>query len=106
MLSQLRQQNQALEERFALSVKEIARGNEIIQSLHSGAKQAKARLKLKCGELAQQEKAAQELSKASGLGKHSLEEKERELSRGKEREERLQQDLADLKKRQIGRAHV
>jgi len=104
MLAHCRQQNQALEEKFALSVQEIAKGNQIIQSLHTGAKQAKAKLKLKSNALAQQEKAALELSRAEELGKHALEEKERDIARGKEREERLQQDLADLK-RKLTEAH-
>merc|ERR1712232_224333 len=55
MLATCRQQNQTLEEKFALSAKEIEKGNQIIQSLHTGTKQAKAKLRLKTTALQQQE---------------------------------------------------
>eukprot|EP00419_Tripos_fusus_P056030 CAMPEP_0172811990 /NCGR_PEP_ID=MMETSP1075-20121228/9754_1 /TAXON_ID=2916 /ORGANISM="Ceratium fusus, Strain PA161109" /LENGTH=704 /DNA_ID=CAMNT_0013651481 /DNA_START=22 /DNA_END=2137 /DNA_ORIENTATION=+ len=98
-LASARQQVRGLEERFALSAQEIAKGNQIIQNLHTSTKQAKAKLRLKTSALAQQEKAVLELERADELSKHVREEKEHELARSKEREARLQQDLEELRRR-------
>merc|ERR1712150_334095 len=98
-LAGTRQQVRGLEERFALSAQEIAKGNQIIQNLHTSTKQAKAKLRLKTSALAQQEKAVLELERADEQSKHVREEKEHELARSKEREARLQQDLEELRRR-------
>merc|ERR1712125_243246 len=99
-----RQQNQALEEKFALSAQEISKGNQIIQNLHAAGKQAKAKLRLKTNTLAQQEKAVLELERAEDMSKHIMDEKQQELARAKEREERLQQDIEEMKKK-LAEAH-
>lgn len=99
MLAAARQQAHSMEEKFALSAQEIQKGNQIIQSLHSSSKQAKAKLRLKASALLQQEKAVLELEKAEELSKHLLEEKEAELGRAREREERLKEELKELKEK-------
>jgi len=99
-----RKQVQSLEEKFALSAQEIAKGNRIIQSLHTASKEAKAKLRLKASALVQQEKSMLELEKADAMSKHVLGDKDTELSRGKEREGKLQQDIHELKK-QLAEAH-
>lgn len=104
MLATCKQQVHTLEDKFALSAQEIAKGNQIIQNLHASAKQAKAKLRLKANALAETEKTVMELEKAEELRKHTLEEKANELSRGKAREERLQQDAEELKKK-LAEAH-
>jgi len=43
-LAGARQQVRGLEERFAMSAQEIAKGNQIIQNLHTSSKKAKAKL--------------------------------------------------------------
>mmetsp|Transcript_70785 Transcript_70785/g.124902 ORF Transcript_70785/g.124902 Transcript_70785/m.124902 type:complete len:621 (+) Transcript_70785:80-1942(+) len=103
-LSSARKQVQSLEEKFALSAQEIAKGNRIIQSLHNASKEAKAKLRLKASALVQQEKSMLELQKEEEMSKHVLGEKDHELSRGKEREGKLQQDTQELKK-QLAEAH-
>mmetsp|Transcript_81465 Transcript_81465/g.252869 ORF Transcript_81465/g.252869 Transcript_81465/m.252869 type:complete len:644 (+) Transcript_81465:28-1959(+) len=104
MLASVRQQAHSLEEKFALSAQEIAKGNQIIQNLHTNTKQAKAKLRLKSSALVQQEKAVLELEKAEEMSKHVLEEKDNDLSRAKEREERLQREIEELKKK-LAEAH-
>lgn len=103
-LASCRKQAQSLEEKFALSAQEIAKGNRIIQTLHNTSKEAKAKLRLKATALAQQEKSMLELAKAEEMSKHVLGEKEQEVLRAKAREERLQQDVEDLKKK-LAEAH-
>ncbi|CAE7382766.1 SASS6 [Symbiodinium natans] len=103
-LATVKKQAQSLEEKFNLSAQEIAKGNRIIQNLHQTSKEAKAKLRLKASELMQHEKTRLELEKAEELKKHALEEKGHELSRGKAREEKLQQDIEDLK-RKLAEAH-
>eukprot|EP00930_Biecheleria_cincta_P046151 TRINITY_DN31830_c0_g1_i1.p1 TRINITY_DN31830_c0_g1~~TRINITY_DN31830_c0_g1_i1.p1 ORF type:complete len:669 (-),score=177.47 TRINITY_DN31830_c0_g1_i1:18-2024(-) len=103
-LAACRKQAQTLEEKFALSAQEIAKGNRIIQSLHNASKEAKAKLKLKASALVQQEKSMLELEKADEMSKHVISEKDAEVMRGKAREERLQQDIEEMKKK-LGDAH-
>eukprot|EP00933_Yihiella_yeosuensis_P030490 TRINITY_DN24135_c0_g1_i1.p1 TRINITY_DN24135_c0_g1~~TRINITY_DN24135_c0_g1_i1.p1 ORF type:complete len:646 (-),score=153.02 TRINITY_DN24135_c0_g1_i1:125-2062(-) len=103
-LAACRKQAQSLEEKFALSAQEIAKGNRIIQSLHNGSKETKAKLRLKSAELAQHAKSMIEFGKADEMSKHVLGAKEDELSRAKEREERLQQDVEEIKKK-LAEAH-
>mmetsp|Transcript_74720 Transcript_74720/g.207754 ORF Transcript_74720/g.207754 Transcript_74720/m.207754 type:complete len:682 (+) Transcript_74720:159-2204(+) len=103
-LAACKQQAHALEEKFALSAQEITKGNQIIHNLHAGAKQAKAKLKLKSSEAARHEKALLDFERTEELSKRALEEKENEVARGREREERLQQDAEELKKK-LAEAH-
>lgn len=103
-LAASRKQAQTLEEKFALSAQEIAKGNRIIQSLHNASKEAKAKLKLKASALVQQEKSVLELAKADEMSKHVIGEKDAEVLRGKAREDRLQEDIEELKKK-LGDAH-
>merc|ERR1719221_2248275 len=98
------QQVHSIEEKFAISAQEIAKGNQIIQTLHTNTKQTKAKLRLKSSALVQQEKTVLELEKAGEMNKHVLEEKEHELCRAQEREERLKEDIAELKKK-LAEAH-
>eukprot|EP00927_Polykrikos_kofoidii_P009378 TRINITY_DN13911_c0_g1_i1.p1 TRINITY_DN13911_c0_g1~~TRINITY_DN13911_c0_g1_i1.p1 ORF type:complete len:714 (-),score=128.18 TRINITY_DN13911_c0_g1_i1:320-2461(-) len=99
-----KQQVQSLEEKFALSAQEIAKGNQIIQSLHAAVKQTKARLKAKSSESVRQDKAVLDLKRTEELGKHLLDEKELELTRGKDREARLQHEV-DEANRKLAEAH-
>ena len=103
-LGTVKKQAQLLEEKFNLSAQEIAKGNRIIQNLHQASKEAKAKLRLKASELVQHEKTRLELEKGEELKKHALDEKDQELSRGKAREEKLHQDIEDLK-RKLAEAH-
>lgn len=104
MLTTGRQQLQGLEEKFAISAQEIAKGNQIIQSLHATSKQTRAKLKFKASEVAQKEKAVMELQRAEELSKLAVEEKGHELARSREREEQVKADAAELKKR-LAEAH-
>merc|ERR1712151_810152 len=104
MLASCRQQVQVLEDKFATSAQEIAKGNQIIQTLHATAKQAKAKLKIKSSELLQQEKATLEHERSEELTKHVVEEKNKELARAKEREMQLQKDVEDMKTK-LAEAH-
>lgn len=99
-----KQQVHALEEKFNISAQEIAKGNQIIQTQRTAVKQLKAKLKLKTTALAQQEKCAAELKQVGETSKYAVEEKEHELLRAREREERHQQDLEDLRKK-LAEAH-
>merc|ERR1712151_662238 len=99
MLATSKQQAQVLEEKFAASTQEIAKGNQIIQSLHTSAKQAKAKLKLKSTELAQKEKQTFDLERAEESSKHVVVEKERQISQAKDRETQLQKEIDELKKK-------
>jgi len=103
-LTSCRKQVQALEEKFAIASQEISKGNQIIQELHSGKKQVQAKLKLKVAALAQQEKTTSELEKVGEHSRRDLEERDQELGRGRERQARLQDDIAELKKK-LGEAH-
>jgi len=96
-LSTCRQQLKMLEEKFALSVQEIQKGNQFIQSLRTETKQAKSKLKLKDAALAQKEKANLELMHEHELSKRVIEEKESEISRGRLQGERQQHDAGELK---------
>jgi len=78
-LAMYKQQAQQLEEKFALSAKEIEKGNQIIRSLQAQVKQMKTKLRVKVTALAQQEKALLELEKKDALavmgldgGKHTF----------------------------------
>jgi len=104
MLTTSKQQIQGLEEKFAISAQEIDKGNQIIQSLHSTSKQARAKLKIKASEFAHKEKAVMELQRAEELSRIAVEEKEHELARSREREEQMKGDAAELKKR-LAEAH-
>lgn len=104
LLSAARQQVLGLEEKLQHSSQEITKGNRIIQQLHDTSKQAKAKLRLKATALAQQERSLLELEKADELHKHVMDEREHELSRRKAREERLHQDLEELRKK-LAEAH-
>mmetsp|Transcript_99475 Transcript_99475/g.176515 ORF Transcript_99475/g.176515 Transcript_99475/m.176515 type:complete len:692 (-) Transcript_99475:218-2293(-) len=99
-----KQQVHALEEKFNISAQEIAKGNQIIQSLRTTVKQLKSKLKLKNTALVQQEKSVSEFKQAGETSKHVIEEKEHELLRAREREERHQQDLEGLRKK-LSEAH-
>jgi len=98
-LAASRKQAQSLEERFALSAQEIAKGNRIIQTLHNTSKEAKAKLRLKAAAAAQQEKTVLELKQADEMSRHVLGEKEHDMLRAKALQERLIQDMDDLKKK-------
>jgi len=98
-LASCKQQIHALEEKFSMSAQEISKGNQIIQSLHANTKQARAKLKQKASELVRQEKSVLELERAEELKKHVLEEKEQEISRGKDATCRLKEDIEELKKK-------
>jgi hypothetical protein len=103
-LTMYKQQVGSLEEKFAMSAQEINKGNQIIQKLRMDAKQLKGKLRVKVDALTQQEKSVQDLERAEENGRHVAVEKEQELSRSKEREERLQQDVEDFRKR-LAEAH-
>lgn len=103
-LTTCRQQLSALDNKFAQAAQEIAKGNEIIQSLRTSNKQTKAKLRLKQTALAQQEKSQMELERADEVHKHLIEEKELELSRAKSREEHCKDDISELRKK-LSEAH-
>mmetsp|Transcript_65640 Transcript_65640/g.154404 ORF Transcript_65640/g.154404 Transcript_65640/m.154404 type:complete len:607 (-) Transcript_65640:149-1969(-) len=100
-LAEVRKQALAFEEKFNASVQEIAKGNKYIKSLVQASKEAKAKLRIQAADITQHEKTHLELRKAEELQKHILAEKDNELLRGKAREEKLQQDLEDLKRQLV-----
>jgi len=104
MLVACRQQAHALEDKFSMTAQEISKGNHIIQTLHNGNKQTKAKLKAKVLALTQQEKAVMELEKAGEINKHLLGERDQEILRAKVREARVQQDADELRKK-LSEAH-
>jgi len=103
-LAMYKQQVDVLDEKFAMSVQEINKGNQIIQKLRTDSKQLKAKLRLKADALTQQEKSVHDLERAGENGRHAVVEKEQELCRSKEREERSRQDNEALKK-QLAESH-
>eukprot|EP00928_Gymnodinium_smaydae_P026045 TRINITY_DN20558_c0_g1_i2.p1 TRINITY_DN20558_c0_g1~~TRINITY_DN20558_c0_g1_i2.p1 ORF type:complete len:792 (-),score=241.55 TRINITY_DN20558_c0_g1_i2:74-2449(-) len=103
-LAASKQQAQSLEEKFAMSAQEIAKGNQIIQTMHATSKQVKAKLKTSAAELARKEKAMLEYERTGELNKHIVDERENEIKRGQEREAKLKQDLDEMKKR-LAEAH-
>ena len=98
-VSTLKKQVVTLEEKFNLSSQEIAKGNRIIQSLHQASKESKVKLRQRATELAHFEKARLELEKEGQLNRHVLDEKDSELLRGKQREEKLREDMEEMKRK-------
>jgi spindle assembly abnormal protein 6 len=94
----------SLEEKYGVATQEIVKGNQIIKSLHTNLKQAKAKLKEKAKELAQHEKSILDLERTTELNKHVLDEKENAVSRGNEKQALLVRDTEDLKTK-LGEAH-
>jgi len=103
-LAMYKQQAQQLEEKFALSAKEIEKGNQIIRGLQAQVKQMKTKLRIKVTALAQQEKALLELEKENEKGKYVAEEKELGLGRAKEKEEHLHLQAENLREK-LAEAH-
>lgn len=103
-VSSLKKQASSLEEKFNLSSQEIAKGNRIIQSLHQSSKESKVKLRQKQSELTDLEKARLELEKEGQLSKLVLDEKDQELLRGKHREEKMKEDIDEMK-RKLAEAH-
>ena len=98
-VSTLKKQVVTLEEKCNLSSQEIAKGNRIIQSLHQASKESKVKLRQRATELAHFEKARLELEKEGQLNRHVLDEKDSELLRGKQREEKLREDKEEMKRK-------
>eukprot|EP00913_Durusdinium_trenchii_P017888 g16808.t1 len=92
-IQELRKQLKVLEESS-----EIAKGNRIIQSLHQSSKESKVKLRQKQSELTDLEKARLELEKEGQLSKLVLDEKDQELLRGKHREEKMKEDIDEMKR--------
>jgi len=103
-LQSSKQQVLSLEDKFGTASQEIAKGNQIIKTLHSNLKQAKAKLKLKTTELSRHEKSIVELERAGDLSKHVTEEKENELTRAQEKQANLMRDAEELKSK-LSEAH-
>lgn len=103
-LAMYKQQAQQLEEKFALSAKEIEKGNQIIRSLQAQVKQMKTKLRVKVTALAQQEKALLELEKENEKGKYVAEEKALGLGMAKEKEEHLHLQAENLREK-LAEAH-
>eukprot|EP00746_Dinoflagellata_sp_MGD_P157655 gnl/MRDRNA2_/MRDRNA2_86276_c0_seq1.p1 gnl/MRDRNA2_/MRDRNA2_86276_c0~~gnl/MRDRNA2_/MRDRNA2_86276_c0_seq1.p1 ORF type:complete len:663 (+),score=169.74 gnl/MRDRNA2_/MRDRNA2_86276_c0_seq1:136-2124(+) len=103
-LAMYKQQAQQLEEKFALSAKEIEKGNQIIRGLQSQLKQMKTKLRIKVTALAQQEKTLLELEKENEKGRYVAEEKELGLGMAKEKEEHLHLQAENLREK-LAEAH-
>ena len=99
------QQLSALDNKFAQAAQEIAKGNEIIQSLRTSKQTDKGEASSKTGlHLHSRRKSQMELERADEVHKHLIEEKELELSRAKSREEHCKDDISELRKK-LSEAH-